>query len=227
VLQQRIDEVSRAAETIDNDPEAAAAKLAPSMSNNGQVPTPQDTFALLAQMMAAQQAMQQQIIQLQAGQRQQDTVRTVAHTNADIERSARRQKATLDAWKTEPREPVFLEPTHDERKAAEVHNGEFPPRLFRVNGVGFPVRVNEIVSVPASIAALVRHTQGASRHRGRPAQAVQTIADPEAGMFLAGAQSITAGHDGKVGEGPILVPQLPQRQDDAQPLDVRYDAFGR
>ena len=39
--------------------------------------------------------------------------------------------------------------------------------------------------------------------------------------------SMTQGQQGKIGEGPILVASLPQRQDEAQPLDVRYDAFGR
>jgi hypothetical protein len=226
LLQQKADEVNRASEVIDRDPEEAVAKLAPS-SPNGQAITINDVLQLFLQLQQAQSGMQSQIVQLLSQQKDQQITRAQAHTADDLERVHKKQQATLEAWKQEPREPVFLEPTADERKAAEVHNGEYPPRVHWINGIAFPVKVNEIVSVPASIAALVRHTQGASRRLSRPAQQVQTIADPDAGQFLAGSVSMTQGQQGKVGEGPILVAQLPQRQDEAQPLDVRYDAFGR
>ena len=228
LLQQKADQIEHASEVIDKDPEAAAEYLAPkTASPDGQAITISDVLQLFVQLQNAQQGMQSQIIQLLSQQREQQGARTAAHTSADLERVSKKQASILQAWKTEPREPVFIEPTHDERKAAEVHNGEYPPRIHWVNGIAFPVRVNEIVSVPASIAALVRHTQGASRRLGRPAQQVQTIADPDAGQFLAGSVSMTQGQQGKLGDGPVLVAQLPQRQEEAQPLDVRYDAFGR
>ena len=166
LLQQKSDEVNRASEVIDKDPEAAVVKLQPG-SPNGEAITISDVLQLFMQLQQAQQGMQSQIIQLLSTQRDQQQQRVQAHTSADLERVHKKQQATLEAWKGESREPVFLEPTMDERKAAEVHGGEFPPRVHWVNGIAFPIKVNEIVSVPASIAALVRHTQGASRRLGR------------------------------------------------------------
>jgi hypothetical protein len=228
LLQRQSDNISRAQEKIEHDPEEAKAKVEAAVTTTDGSPiTVQDMLGLFMQLQQSQQQMQQQIVQLLGDRKQDRTDRVQAYTQAELDRVAAKQRATIETWRTEPKEPIWIEPDFDERKIAESHGGEMPPRMFMVNGVSFPIKVGEVVEVPTSIAALVRHTQGAFKKRNRPAQALQGIPDPQSSQFLAGAQSISVGRDGKVGDGQLVPSPAAASPDQAGPLDVRYDAFGR
>jgi hypothetical protein len=226
-LQHDIDQVQRAQEVIDRDPEAAHAVLervvTPSPSA-GEL-TMQDIFGLFLQLQKQQAAMQEQMMGLLVGQNR-DPGRKNAHTQEELAIAAEQQRLTLEAWRTEPRLPVWLEPDDDEKKIFSVV-GDFPPRLWRVNGLEYPIKVGEVVNVPESIAAQISWAQTYSGKRRRPAQAVGTIPDPEHTQFLQGAQSISPGRNGKVGEGPLFQGPVARTAEQAGPLDVRYDHNGQ
>lgn len=224
LLQQRSDDINRASEVIDRDPEEAKAKLEPVLQappNVGEI-TPGDMFRLMSQMQQQMASMQTQIVDLMIGranngngQRQNGPDLQKELHNDQIQR-----EATLEAWRTEPREPVFINPDQDEQMIFKVTN-DFPPRVFRVNGLEFPIKVGEITNVPNSIAALVRHTQRIRPMSGAP-QGLAGIADPQKGKFLVGAASIESGRPGATGEGQLIPDQLPP----PMPLGLKYDHNG-
>jgi len=227
-LQHQSDQVERAREVIDRDPEEAHAVLEPNVTVKGAggAVTVQDVFNLFVQLAQAQQTMQQQIVDLLSRDKQHERQSYQAHSAEDLKVAQEQQRKTLEGWKTEPRVPVFLEPDEDERRIYAVV-GEFPPRLHRVNGLEYPIKVGEVIGVPESIAAQVTWAQMYSGKRRKPAQSIGQIADPQRGQFLAGSQMISAGHDGKTGEGPLYRSPVAATPDQAQPLDVRYDHEGR
>lgn len=229
LLQQKSDNVSRAMDQLDSTPEAALGKLEPLVTvdpSAGEL-TLKDVFTLFMQMQQQQAAMQQQIVSLLGRSNQQDQrERSAAHTSAEIAQMQEQRRATLAAWDTEPRLPVFLTPNQDEQKIFAVM-GEFPPRVHRVNGLEFPIRVGEVVSVPESIHAQITWSQSYSSHYRRPADSISKIADPDKQRFLLGAQSITAGRQGMVGEGPLIPERVAESPAAAGLLDMRYDHQGR
>src|SRR5688572_15659894 len=169
-LQRQSDQILRAQEKIDHDPEEAKAQVEASVTvSDGSPITVQDMLGLFIQLQQSQQAMQQQLVTLMAGQQQQNERRAAVATKEELERVARKQSATRAAWAQEPQEPVWIEPDIDERRVGEAHNGEMPPRVFQINGIQYAIKVGEVTSVPSSIAALVRHTQGAHKRRTTPA----------------------------------------------------------
>lgn len=62
------------------------------------------------------------------------------------------------AWAAEPKVLLTITPDETDQKAARANQGVYPPRLFRVNGIDYPVEVGKTVEVPASIAALYQQT---------------------------------------------------------------------
>jgi hypothetical protein len=84
-----------------------------------------------------------------------------------------------------------------------------------------------MANVPESIAAQIQWAQTYSGKRRRPAQAIPTIPDPEHTLFLQGAQSISEGRNGRIGEGPIFQSPAAASPEQAQPLDIRYDHNGQ
>lgn len=227
-LQADVDQVERAQEVIDRDPEEAQATLAPmTQVPNGSAITMQDIFGLFMQMQQQQQTMQQQIVDLLSrDQRAEARKSAQAHSADDLKVAQEQQRLTLEAWKTEPRLPVFLEPDSDEKKIFSVV-GEFPPRMHRVNGLEFPIKVGEVVNVPQSIAAEISWAQTYSGNARKPAQMIPSIPDPEHGQFLEGSQSISSGRPGRTGEGRLVMAPVASSSDAAGPLDIRYDHQGR
>src|SRR4030095_14863065 len=126
-LLQASEQLSRAQERIDSDPEQARDILERHVPRGARQRPLQDVLGLFMQMQQAQQQMQGQIVELLTRQGQQ---RSVAHTQEDIKIAQEQQRLTLEAWKTEPRLPVYLEPSFDEQKIFAVM-GEYPPRVHR------------------------------------------------------------------------------------------------
>ena len=223
-LLERVDQTSRAVERIDHDPEEALAAIEPAIHaapNVGEI-TPADMFRLMTQMQGQLAAQQQQILDLM-GQRQSPTQSDRSRDLAEeIRRDKEQRDATLEAWRTEPREPVWLQPESDEQKIQAV-TGRFPPRPYWVNGLEFPINVGEIVSVPVSIARMVEWTQH-KRVGQRPPVPIEGIADPQRAQFLAGSQAISMGQYGNTGVGP-LQPSIPPPN--PQPLGHMYDHRGQ
>jgi len=227
-LQRQADNNQRAQEKIERDPEEAKAVLEPYTKvgpADGQI-TMQDMFGLFMQLQKQQVGMQQQLVDMLTHQQKQEARKQRA-TQEELEADRLQREATLEAWRTEPKDHVWIEPDLAEQKFAAAHKtGEMPPRVFRVNGLEFPVKVGEVVAVPASIAAMVRHTQK-PRALHKPPQGLPQIDDPKHGLFLAGAQEISAGQPGHSGEGRLIAAPAALSPDQAQPLDVRYDHLGR
>ena len=227
-LQRQADNNQRAQEKIERDPEEAKAVLEPYTKvgpADGQI-TMQDMFGLFMQLQKQQVGMQQQLVDMLTFQQKQEARKQRA-TQEELEADKRQREATLEAWRTEPKDHVWIEPDLAEQKFAAAHkSGELPPRVFRVNGLEFPVKVGEVVAVPVSIAAMVRHTQK-PRALHKPPQGLPQIDDPKHGLFLAGAQEISAGQPGHSGEGRLIAAPAALSPDQAQPLDVRYDHLGR
>jgi hypothetical protein len=219
-LQRQADQNAQAQERIDADPEEAAAVLERHVTADGGI-TVADMFGLFKQLAGQQAAMQQQIVSLMQQQGQRGQPRSQADTHEELERAALQQKMTLQAWADEPKRPVWVPATIDELNMYKVH-GEYPPRSFYINGLTFPVKVNQVVNVPESVALMIEWTQGVAVMDKSP-QDLSRISDPERGQFLAGSQSISAGYPGRSGEGQLVTtsPGTPQ------PLDVRYDHLGR
>lgn len=226
-LQAQSEQVQKAQEVIDRDPEEAQAILEPhtTVKGGGEI-TIQDIWGLFMQMQAAQQTMQRQVIELLSKDRQRERNSYQAHSAEDLALAQEQQRKTLEAWDTEPRLPVFLTPTEDEERIFAVM-GEYPPRMHRVNGLEFPIKVGEVQAVPQSIAAEIKWAQTYAGRRKKPPQGLPNIADPQRGQFLASSQVISPGRDGKSGEGPLYAAAAARSPDEAQPLDVRYDAYGR
>jgi hypothetical protein len=235
-LQRQADNNQRAQEKIDRDPEEAKAILEPhtTVHPSAGTLTMQDMFGLFLQLQQQQAAFQAQLVDVLTYTQKQEARKQRA-TQEELEADKRQREATLEAWRTEPKEAVWIEPDLSEQKiAAVMANGEMPPRVFRINGLEYAAPVGQVVEVPASIAAMIRYTQrpraGVKPNpfamRAQP-QGLPQIPDPSRGQFLAGSQEISAGQAGKSGEGRLLAAQAPLRPDDAQPLDVRYDAYGR
>lgn len=221
-LLERADQTAQAIDAIDHDPEEALARLEPVIEaspNVGEI-TPSDMFRLMTQMQGQLMAQQNQILELM-GQRKKDD------RGPDMQEELRRDKqqrdATLEAWKVEPREPVWLQPTPDEEKIHAV-TGMYPPRSFWVNGLEFPVNVGEIVGVPESIARVIEYTQHRRGTATRPPTALERITDPERAQFLAGSQAISLGHYGMTGQGPLPPAATPPNP---QPLGYQYDHRGQ
>jgi hypothetical protein len=228
LLQQKSDDLSKAMDAIDSRPEESLGKLEPHVvvdPSAGEL-TLKDIFTLFMQMSAQQQAMQQRIDGLLDQRGQQSQQRSQAHTANEIAQMQEQRRATLAAWDNEPRLPVFLTPTDDEKKVFSVY-GEFPPRIHRVNGLEFPIKVNEVVSVPESIHAQITWAQGYSSMHKRPADPINKIADPERSQFLQGAQAINTGQYGVVGAGYLVPERIAESPAAAGPLDLRYDHRGR
>lgn len=226
LLEQR-DRTEQAIDRIDKDPEEALNALEQAglqaAPNVGEI-TQADMFRLMAQMQGQMAIMQNQIVELTSGRMQ--TMASGQNPNspdlkAEIEADRRQRDATLEAWRTEPREPVYINPDQDEEKIYSV-TGAYPPRIFGVNGIEFPIQPGEVVNVPQSIAVLVRGTQ-----RRRPMQTApqhyQRIEDPQHTPFLAGSQSIAMGRPGIAGAGPIQPESLPP----PMPLGPKYDHLGQ
>lgn len=228
LLQHRSDDSSRAQDLLDRDPEEALDKLERAVTVDagaGEL-TLKDVFTLFMQMQQQQASMQQQIVSLLGRQGNTEQDRRSAHSKHEIAQMQEQQRLTLEAWKTEPRLPVFLQPSDDEKRIFSVM-GEFPPRVHRVNGLEFPIKVGEVVSVPESIHAQITWSQGYSAHSRKPAQSIESIVDPDRQQFLASAQSITVGRGGLLGTGPIIADRGVATPAAAGPLDRRYDHEGR
>lgn len=224
LLQSRTATSDRAQERIDKDPEEALEAL---QKHATQQLTLQDVFGLFMQMQQQQAAMQQQIVDLLSRQGQvEQAKRSQRDSREEVAQMQEQQNKTLQAWKDEPRLPIQLEPTPDERKILAVV-GEYPPRMHRVNGLEYPIQVGTVVYVPESIHAQITWQQTYTAPHRKPAQSLQAIADPDRGQFLHGSQSVSAGQAGVVGSGPLLVPGLPHSPELAGPLDQRYDHQGR
>lgn len=224
-LLERRDTTAKAIDRIDKDPEEALVALEPSIKaapNVGEI-TQADMFRLMTQMQSQMAAQGQQILELM-GQRQQAPAASdrARELQAEVARDKEQRDNTLEAWRTEPREPVWIQPEQDEQKIHAVV-GKYPPRLFCVNGLEFPVNVGEIVTVPSSIARLVEYTQRKRPH-SRPPVAIEAINDPQRAQFLASAQSISLGTFGTAGQGP-LQPSIPPPN--PQPLGQMYDHRGQ
>ena len=149
---------------------------------------------------------------------------SISHGHADAAELAQdklQRDATLESWRTEPRRPVWINPDQDEEKIFAVTSA-YPPRMFRVNGLEYPINVGEIQEVPASVASLVEYTQRKRPMQNGP-QGLPLIPDPAKGQFLAGSQNIEVGRAGKAGEGRIV----PEGQAPIMPLGERYDAYGQ
>lgn len=222
-LQQRVDGTKRAMDRIDADPEEARDALEDYVSiqaGMGEI-TPSDMFKLMTQMQAQLHAQQTQIAAL-LGKRGGGG--EVSERRFELAEEMRRDKeqreATLEAWKTEVREPVWLQPDIDEQRIHKV-TGLYPPRVFYVNGLEFSITPGEIVSVPTSIAVIVRWTQ---HQRSAPAQAIERIDDPNRSQFLAGSQAISMGYSGQTGEGRVIPESVPLHP---QELGYRYDHHGQ
>jgi len=226
LLRQK-DRTEEATAVIDRDPEEAAAKLAPILKaspNVGEI-TQADMFQLMSQMQAQMAGMQAQIIELVSGNLSGATnggKKTNADTQAELANDRKQREMTLESWKTEPREPVFLNPDQDEDKIHAV-TGLYPPRVMRINGLEYPISVGEIANVPSSVARLVEYTQRRRPMSGAP-QGLPLIPDPQRSQFLAGSQSVTVGSPGRAGEGRLIPDGLPPRP---QELGVRYDHNGQ
>jgi hypothetical protein len=228
------DQNLRAQELIDADPEEAKAvldKAAAVDASAGEL-TMRDVFGLFLQLQQQQQAMQQQLLTVLSDAQRRSQV-TQRNTAEELANDKLQREKTLEAWRTEPREPVWIEPDLTEKKIAAVQPlGEMPPRVFRVNGLEFPVPVGQVIEVPQSIAALVRYHQNPKAKptpwdMQRQVQGLPQIADPARGQFLAGAAEISPGKAGLSGEGRIQPTPVAASADQAGPLDFRYDAFGR
>ena len=228
LLERRAEQNEKASERIARDPEEAHAALKDKVE-----PTPgseqltmRDMFGLFLQLQNQIVGFQQQLLEIQAGQRPQSPRQS---TEDEIAQHQEQQRLTRERWNTETREPVFIPPSVDEQKAFAVV-GEWPPRLFQVNGIDFPIKVNTVVEVPRSIAELVRYTQGGKSSRpdvidpNRPPYGLPQIGDPQRGQFLAGSQEISVGRAGKSGEGRVVPSPLPPRP---QELGEMYDAYGQ
>ena len=227
-LQRQADNNQRAQEKIERDPEEAKAVLEPytKVGPAAEQITVQDMFGLFMQLQKQQQTMQQQLVDMLTFQQKQEARKQRA-SQEELEADRLQREATLEAWRTEPKDHVWIEPDLAEQKFAAAHkSGEMPPRVFWVNGLEFPIKVGEVVEVPRSIAAMVRHTQK-PRALHKPPQGLPQIDDPKHGLFLAGAQEISAGQPGRSGEGRLIAAPAALSPDQAQPLDVRYDAYGR
>lgn len=82
----------------------------------------------------------------------------------------------LAAWAAEPRVSIFIAPDENDQRAANdmaAKTGkasEFPPRVFKVNGVELAVSVGQSVTVPESIGALYEYTLNPwkSQHKVKP-----------------------------------------------------------
>jgi hypothetical protein len=229
LLQQKADSTARAMDQIDARPETVLDALEAHVTvdpSAGQLNL-QDVFGLFVQMQQQQAAMQQQLVSLLARQGETDQKRSAAHSRAEVAQMQEQQRLTLEAWKTEPRLPVFLQPSEDEKKIFAVV-GEWPPRVHRVNGLEFPIKVGEVVNVPESIYEQITWGQTYSATKAKKnAQSLATIADPERGQFLANSQSIVSGTPGVVGAGPLQTTPGAASPAQARPLDVRYDHEGR
>jgi hypothetical protein len=224
-LERAINQTEQASAVIDRDPEEALDRLEPVVKaapNVGEI-TPQDMFNLFKQLQAQQVRMQEQMLLLMTGQNSGAPNPNARHEDMQKELNQDRvqREATLEAWRSEPREPVWVQPDDDEAKIHTVTN-MYPPRIFRVNGLEFPITPGEIVEVPSSIAALVRYTQR-QRPLQAPPQGLPQFPDPQRGQFLAAAQSVTVGQAGRSGEGRLIPEGLPP----AQPLGIRYDHNGQ
>lgn len=229
LLEER-DKTEQAVTRIDKDPEEAlralersgALKVAPNVDEI----TPHDMFQMMRDMQAQMARMQEQMITVMTGQTNGGRPQ---HGNANLAEELNRDKiqreGTLELWRTEPREPVYLQPDGDEEKVFQV-TGAYPPRVFRINGLEFPIMVGEVVNVPGSVAVVVKGTQRV-RPMQKPPQTLQQINDPQHTQFLAGSQSISAGQAGKSGEGRLAVSPGAHSLAEAQPLDVRYDHNGQ
>lgn len=229
LLQRESDKIERAEEVIDRDPEAAKAVLEPltKVSPAAGELTMKDIFGLFMQLQQTQQTMQQQIVDLLSRDQSDRAKQSAqAHSAEDLKVAQEQQRRTLEAWKTDPRLPVFLEPDADEKKIFAVL-GEFPPRMHRVNGLEFPIKVGEVVMVPQSIQAEIQWSQTYAGGKRRPVQPYQTIPDPEHTQFLQGSQSISSGRPGKTGEGVLYAAPVARTPDEAGALDIRYDHEGR
>lgn len=216
------DKTARATDVIDRDPEEAAAKLGPILKaapNVGEI-TAADMFGLMAQMNQQMAAMQQQIIQLMTGEVGQK--KSQANTAEELKADKQQRDNTLAAWQNEPREPVWVHPDQDEEKIHAVTGG-YPPRVFRVNGLEFPITPGEIQHVPSSIARLVEYSQKKRPYTGPP-QALQQFPDPRRAQFLASSQEVTVGRAGTAGEGRLVPDGLPP---EPQRLGLRYDQNGQ
>lgn len=223
LLHQR-DQTARAADAIDRDPgealdtlQQAGLQVSP---NVGEV-TPADMFRLFMQMQEQMGRMQTQLMELMG---RPVTVQGQQPTNANLAKELEldrvQREATFEAWKTEPKDAVWIQPDMDEEKVRSAA-GKFPPRMFRINGIEFPVPVGEMVMVPVSVAELVRWTQSGGRMQGPP-QHFTKFADPARAPFLAGGNEMTVGAPGRSGEGWIT----PDGPPEPQPLGVKYDAYG-
>src|SRR5205807_2789119 len=136
----------------------------------------QDMFGLFMQLQKQQQTMQQQLVDMLTFQQKQEARKQRA-SQEELEADKRQRDATLESWRTEPRDHVWIEPDLAEQQFAAAHkSGEMPPRVFWVNGLEFPIKVGEVVEVPRSIAAMVRHTQKA-RGLHKPPPGVAQIDD--------------------------------------------------
>ncbi len=221
LLERAVDGTQAAMDRIDKDPEEALHALEPiihAAPNVGEI-TPQDMFRLMATMQEQLAQQQRQILDLMGQQRTDQQSDRRGNLAEEVRRDKEQRDATLEAWRTEVREPVYIQPDADEMKIHKV-TGKFPPRVFMVNGLEFPIFVGQICSVPQSIAVQVTWNQ---HQRQGPAQQIEAIDDPQRGQFLAGAQSISGGRFGQTGEGPLR----PERgAASPQPLGYQYDHRG-
>jgi hypothetical protein len=219
------DKVAQATDVIDRDPEEAAARLQPILKASPTVGdiTVQDMFGLMSQLMAQQATMQQQIVELMTGQASGGNGgRKAPDTQEELAKDKLQRDLTLRAWHDEPREPVWIQPDQDEDKVFAVM-GQYPPRLFRVNGLEFPITPGQINNVPSSIARLVEHNQKRRPYSGPP-QGLGQIADPQRAQFLASSQSVEIGRPGRAGDGRVVPDGLPPHP---QELGLRYDQNGQ
>lgn len=223
-LAAQVEQAKRAQEVIDRDPGEAQAKLAPvTKVTDGSELTMQDMMGLFLQLSAQQTRMQEQLVDLLSHERKKEE-RASHATRAEMERMAAKRAATIEFWANEPKEPVWIEPNPEEVQLAGMHKGEMPPRMLQINGIQYPVPVGRIVEVPASIAALVRRTQGS---KTKPHQPIESIENPPRGQFLQGSAQTSVGYSGKAGEGPLHLSYAARTPAEAHPLGQSYDHLGR
>jgi hypothetical protein len=72
-----------------------------------------------------------------------------------LETHAGERERMLAYWASEERVTIVIQPDEDDKKAALAHKTrEFPPMVFKVNGVEIAVPKGRMTKVPQSIADL-------------------------------------------------------------------------
>jgi hypothetical protein len=228
LLEQQRGQTEQAADRIDKDPEEALDALERAglqkAPNVGEI-TQTDMFNMMRQMQEQMSRMQEQVIALMTGKLQGQGRNGNENLAEELEKDRLQRERTLESWRTEPREPVWIQPDDDEQKIYSVTN-QYPPRIYRINGLEFPIMVGEIAEVPASIAVVVRGTQRRRPMQGPP-QGLPQISDPQRAQFLSGSNAISVGQAGKAGEGKLVPAAVAASPSQAGPLDVRYDHNGQ